>query len=385
MDFINTIQQNMGTALLFWTCFMSSIITSQLYQKRRVKYSNGSKIERPISKILQVFWISLIVLAPTIIVGVRHFNVGADTYNYWISFLNTEAEGTFFQNFKSSGLNRPLFFIFQYLVFNIFGGNPTFFLIFIAFITLYTLVKALDRWISEISMPMGLFVYYSIFGMQLLNQSRQMLALSFFFLAVTMLMKDNKRKYYLYLIISISIHFSALIGIIMPFIYFRRDKYNKLKKWMYYLVWAVSPLLISPVLSSLSRFMPQRYMIYVANLSLDEIGFGLLLNIMPVFVPLLLFNKYLRSHSSQFLVRVSYLTFPLRLAGYYSYYLMRMYYYGAIFVIILIPIILEQIRHKSNKILAFFIFVGLCMIYFIVNYLYVNNQVLFPYFTIFSQ
>lgn len=385
MDLINTIQQNMATALLFWTCFISSIIISHLYQKRRVKYINGSKIERPMSKILQVIWISFIVLAPTIIVGIRHFNVGADTFNYWIGFLNTNAEGTFFQNFKAHGLIRPLFFILQYLVFNIFGENPTVFLIFIAFITLYTLVKALDKWKMDLSMPFSLFVYYSIFGMQLLNQSRQLLALSIFFLAITYLMKNQRHKFYIYIGIASLIHYSALIGLIAPIIYFSKNKYSKIKKWIYYIAWALSPFLISPVLKLSSKFITGRYTVYFTDFTLNDIGFGLILNILPVFLPILLFKKYLKKDEDHFLIRVAYLTFPFRLAGYYSYFLMRLYYYGAIVMVIIIPVILKRVKYLSNKLFVSFIMILICIFYYIINYMYVNSNIMFPYYSIFTN
>lgn len=200
MSFLNIIQQNINTAVLFWISCISSIITSYFYQRLRVKHIDKSN--RPITRVFRFFWIFLIVIFPSILIGFRHYSVGADTLNYWIGFLRLDQSESFFDYFQSSEITRPLFSVFQYVIFKVSNGNPTFFLFSIVFSTLFILVKALYRWILDLSMPMGLFVYYSLFGMQLLNQSRQLLALSIFFMAVTYLLKDGKGKFYFTLLLA---------------------------------------------------------------------------------------------------------------------------------------------------------------------------------------
>lgn len=388
MTFFLDIQQNLSSSLLLWSYFLLSIIISYFYQKTRVKHINNitqSQSVRTMNIFSQTVWILLIIIGPALAIGFRHHNVGADTLNYWVGYLSIGNTHSFVDAFETLGINRPVFFIFQYIIFKISNGNPTAFLIAMSVSTLFILVKALDKWILKISLPLALFVYYSIFGMQLLNQSRQLIALSIFLLATMYLIDKKKLKFIILIVIASLVHYSALIALILPLILNYRGSFGKLKKWIYYSLLLLSPFILYPILNFISNIIPSSYSVYFNNLTLNEIGLGLLLNILPIIIPIILFKKHLKEISSRFLVRVSLLVIPMRLAGYYSYYLMRMYYYAAIFIILLIPIIVRNIHSRSEKIVTLLFLICVCLVYYIVNFMIVNSDVMFPYISIFSD
>lgn len=189
MNFIETLNQNWGTALLFWTFFAISIILAHFYQ---YIFNNFDTIHGKQSLIIKWFFLSIVILGPAIIIGVRRYDVGADTLNNWTAYINLGVVNSIKISFLNTGIDKPLFFLIHYVIYLVFKGTPTVFFTIISFLTLFILALALDKWKDKLSISFALFVYYSFFGMQLLNQSRQMLALSILFYALFFL---SEKKY----------------------------------------------------------------------------------------------------------------------------------------------------------------------------------------------
>lgn len=380
MSFLETIKINLPTAMLFWMIFILSIIVAHVYQKKRLVYNKvGAVMIRPMNKMARFAWTTLIILGPSLLIGFRHHQLSYDTTNNVIEFLNNSSE-LLINDLISS---RGLFLLLRYASYKIFQGNATLFLTFLAFLTLYIFVKGLDKWIDKISLPLGIFVYYTLFGMQLLNQSRQMLAVSIVFFAIYYLINGEKRKYCIIILIGTLVHFSAIIGVLFLIISFQRNKTYTIKNWVYYVLLLLSPLIIAPALKVFSMVVPAKYANYLLNISYEKVGSGLVLNVIPVLLPIFSWKKYLYGEVNNNLIRIALLSFPLRLAGYYSYFLMRMQYYPSILMVLIIPTIVRNIDKKSNKIIAIIGFVGFYLSYYIVYYMYVNGTIMFPYKSIF--
>lgn len=141
---------------------------------------------------------------------------------------------------------------------------------------------------------------------------------------------------------------------------------------------------MEPILKITSKIIPGKYSAYINFHSSSDIGLGLALNVLPVIIPILLFRGYIVANNYQYLKRIAFLTLPFRLAGYISYFVMRMYYYGAIPIVILFPMIIKSIESRRGSVLAFIFFVVLCCVYYIVNYMFVNSAYLFPYHSVFD-
>lgn len=103
----------------------------------------------------------VVIAGPAILIGVRRFDVGADTSNNWIAYMNLGVVDSIKISFFTTGIDKPLFFLIHYTVFLVFNGTPTIFFTIISFLTLFILVLALDKWKDKLSISFALFVYYS--------------------------------------------------------------------------------------------------------------------------------------------------------------------------------------------------------------------------------
>ncbi|MEK3683104.1 EpsG family protein [Paenibacillus sp. FSL R10-2736] len=381
MNFIETLNQNWGTALLFWTFFAISIILAHFYQ---YIFNNFDTIHGKQSLIIKWFFLSIVILGPAIIIGVRRYDVGADTLNNWTAYINLGVVNSIKISFLNTGIDKPLFFLIHYVIYLVFKGTPTVFFTIISFLTLFILALALDKWKDKLSISFALFVYYSFFGMQLLNQSRQMLALSILFYALFFLSEKKVLKYILIVCIAGMIHFTAFVGILFMVFDFKRTKHYLGKTYLFYFILFGSTFFLESILKIASNIIPNKYSAYINLYSSSDIGLGLALNVLPILVPILFFKSYIDASNHQYLKRITFLTLPFRLAGYISYFIMRMYYYGAIPIVILFPMIIRNTQTKKSKFLIFVFFVILCFVYYIVNYMYVNSAYLFPYHSAFN-
>lgn len=381
MDFLQTIQSNIYTALLFWSLFCISILISKLYQYQRLESdSNGNMVIKKMTKMQKNIWTILIVLLPSLLIGFRSVDVGADTMNLVRGYSRLA-----YQNNPIILEDRILYSILSYGSFLLSNGNATFFLFATAFLTLFILVKALDKWIDQISIPFALFVYYALFGMQLLNQSRQLIALSIFLYAIPYLIERKHIQYFWFILIASLFHFTASIGIIFWFFNFKKSYYAPIKKGMFYMVLLLSPILLYPFLSLANRILPSSYRSYIEIATYEGVGFGLLVTIFPIILPIFIYRAYIVNHASQYLARIALLTYPLRFAGYYSYFLMRLNYFSSVLMVLVIPIILEEINTKSKKRLTTSFMILILITYYVIHYMYFDAGGMFPYKSILSD
>ncbi|WP_300902906.1 EpsG family protein [uncultured Clostridium sp.] len=387
MEIFKSIEENLLTVIMFWSIFLFSILIAWIYQKKRVTYSSeGNIVIKKIDKVTDFLWVLIIIIGPSLLIGLRAYDVGADTSNYVNSYLNIEYYNSALENFKLSGMDRPLFWLLRHIVYILSNANATIFLCVMAILTLFILVKGMQKWIDKYSLPSMLFIYYCIFGMQLINQSRQMLALSIFFYSLYYLFQNKNKKYLLCILLAGLIHYTAFIGIIIYFLRFNDNGYLKFKQNIIYLIVISMPIIIPFILpiiiSVLSKVLPRSYRVYLNNITYTEIGWGLFLTIFPIVISIILYKKYLRCYFGQYLIRISVLAIIFRVAAYYSYFLMRMSYYGVIVVILITELIGSKFKLRSNKIIVKGSLYIVFMAYYILNYMHLYKDVFFPYYSI---
>lgn len=384
MDFINALKENLLSGLIFWLGFGVSIIGAYYYQNKVLRVINHSNdFEKTIGRVTKIFWRIIIIIIPALLIGFRAHDLGYDTTNYVNRFLES---GNFYQTkIIDKILNGEAFFdVFRFVIFILSRGNPTVFLFSMGFITLYILIVSLEKWNKEISIPLALFLYYSLFGMQLLNQSRQLIAISLLFYGLYYLINNKYKVYFTIIIVASLFHFSSVIGFILPLFNFKVTKFYSLKNWLYILFILASPLFLKPIFNVLLIITPESYKVYLEQVSFTGIGLGLLVTLFPIITPIIVFYRCLNTRLDHFLTRIALLVFPFRLAGYYSYFIMRMHYYGSIAMVLLIPIIMRKIKNKYLKFLALQIVIILYFLYFIINYLIIDAANILPYRSVFS-
>lgn len=143
-----------------------------------------------------------------IFVGFRSSDVGTDTLNYIFILDN-------FQYYNFSNL-EPIPYYINYILLNTFNGPFIYFFNFliISFFTWYFFFKAINK------MKVSFGVFFVIMFAQLgffydqFNTIRQFFALSVCFYALSFLLDNYFKKYFLWIIFASLIHYSAIICIL---------------------------------------------------------------------------------------------------------------------------------------------------------------------------
>lgn len=194
--------------------------------------------EKVNSKEIQRILLFLAVLITSLLAAFRALNIGTDVMNYvQPMFVNAQKANNFSEYLTSTILNDwqlvPIS-SFEYgytsLVFICakFFGNIFSLLFITQFIIVGCIVIGLWRQKKELSVSLGIFSYYLLFYNTSLNMVRQSIAMSLLFMAFSYL-KDRKNiTYFILMIIAISFHRTAIIGVIIfiLYIYFGKNSRN---------------------------------------------------------------------------------------------------------------------------------------------------------------
>lgn len=161
-------------------------------------------------------WFGFVVLILSIIEGFRAFGVGTDTSTYAKLFLIGD-----FTRFEF-GYQVLCNFI------RLFTKNASVFLFIIALITNGLVVRAVYRISSQpcvsVFSYMALYYYFNSF-----NAMRQYLAVAFVLTAYTYLKDNRYLRYFILILIAVSIHNTALVGLLLFPIHFIRLRENEIK------------------------------------------------------------------------------------------------------------------------------------------------------------
>ncbi|MCI8994832.1 MAG: EpsG family protein [Lachnospiraceae bacterium] len=367
--------ENIPTAFFYWCVASISIFVAYVYQ-------NCSNRKGYIKKNIFGFFI---IILPAVFIGSRQSIVGVDTINYWRGYLDIDnvIES---QGFFNAAKTEILFFIIKFLCHLIWIDNPTPFLTINSFITLLFLFLSLDKLKDRASMPFSFFIYYSFLGMQMLNQMRQLVAVTIVLYAVTYLLERRRGMAVFWIIIASLYHFTALVSFSFIFIIDIMDKKEHFKgikeKFLLTLI-LVSPFFISLMMKIASSFLPSKYDVYLktANSSFSGSGLGFLVQVLPVIIPLIFFHQYIKDKRIRALIVCLCLAIPCRIAGYYSYFLMRLMYYPIVLICVIFSIIRNETKGKIKFVFSTFIMI-VCCGYYIVNYMYINGEIMFPYISV---
>ncbi|SDH02892.1 EpsG family protein [Psychroflexus sediminis] len=231
--------------LLFQSIY-ALIAFGALLVSSKVLVSNQHRKDFFSSDVLPNFFILLI----TIIVGLRAYNVGTDTGNYFKAWNDISSI-----SFSADFLYYLVMLLVKYL-----GYSYQAFLVVdaaIFFITLYVALKKICNY-YKINLYLVLFAFLSFFfSLSLsINVVRQGNSLMFLLLAYAFILnKGSTKKIFLACLIAIFLHLTALIPIIL---YFFVARFKFLKSW-------------------------HLLLIYIAALVLSFLNYGVL-NLFPEFI-----------------------------------------------------------------------------------------------------
>lgn len=208
--------------IVYIICFISSIGCTYIAQK---KFEIKRKKEG-------IFFSILAILIPSILAGIRATTVGSDTAGY--------VERSFYQALNSTSLSSFIekselevgYNVFTYIIAKIF--RDIHWILFIIQLIVCSIVykMAYDRR-NQISMPMLMLVYFTVFYSMSLNIARQAIAIAIILYTIK-LMEDKKYiKTVLLFWLAFQFHTSAIFALFLYIIiYINQKKINRKSKIM---------------------------------------------------------------------------------------------------------------------------------------------------------
>ena len=373
------------TYLMYAIVFLITILFAGLYQNSKVTDKNVLTSNRVRLYNFPRLYFYILILATPVFLGAVRWGVGVDFWNYLEKYHNYQSINMI-EALKES--REPLYNLLNYTADFLFYGKDWGVFFLSSFIIMLFILLTLDYYKKKVSLPMGLFIYFMIYYIESFNLVRQSIALSIVLYAYCYVLERRPFKYLFIILIAYLFHNSAIICIFFYLLSYKKSNFSSFKNMVYYILIIVSPFLIGQLLLLLNyipflNFYTERY-----NFTSSTIGYGygFLIETIPVVVPALIFKRKLikENPNYEFFVNLALLSVPLRLAGYYLYWISRMVYYASMIQIILIPIILCLIRNKLKRRVAYLIFILFYIGYFFYVFVINNRGPAYPYQNIFT-
>lgn len=350
-----------------------SLLIAYLYSKRKNHLPSWGKL---IAYLIIIFPYMLVV-------GLRGAYVGADT----ITYINM------FFHYDKVQYGERLFRFLLYIT-NKLGNGQNYSILFIiyAFFTLYIMIYAVDFYEKEEkNLTFFLFLYYCFFGANMMDQMRQLAAMSVVLL--TLVLYVNKKTVWSILVgvISVGVHTSAIV-VFITLLLIKCGKlykkvlvkyYNKSMLIRYRLLFVIIFLIVilmsayEIIIPFLASVVPTAYKQYfTTRVNIQSIGLGALFDILPVFVVLFTYKKNQNiNEEDDMLYCFSIMAIPFRLIGFMSFFVARISYYP-----VLTSIYILSNKDKDN--IWKYVLGILAILYFIIYYVFMNSHAIFPYYSI---
>ena len=262
----------------------------------------------------------------------------------------------------------PLSIIASATLYPICFGNVTIYLLIVSYFTFYILLVAIEYWRKLISISYALLIYYLYFALLGMDQFKQIFALSIALLAIAQIYEGKYLKFLMLTIIAGLFHSTAFVALIFLVFKLTNAKRRVIKSSIIILMVVLglySELLFNVLASLFGNTAYSSYFtgyLFQLSLSNEGTGLGFLVHLAPCFFALL-FYKHV-PENVRWLVSFGLISaFPLRMLGYVSTFLLRLYYIPAIVLVIAYPSISRSLP-KSQSPIFNFATLGLFVIYY---------------------
>lgn len=308
-----------------------------------------------------------------LLVGLRSVEIGSDSITYEKVFNEVS-----FENINKIYMEKG------YLLFNIIAKNIVhktwLFFLMVAIITYYGIYKFILK--NSLDSLYSLFFFISLKELgSTMNIMRQMLALSIILMSFEFLKNKKIGKFLLLSCIAITFHYSAIVFLLMFFL--RKIKFKR--KYFYAITVLTFVFLLCykkifmivfkiPIFSRYEGYLKSEYFTGWNPMTI-------FLTIIYFVIMLSYYNFFIRKKEVNYLINLKMwictLSFLFSAVGLVGSLLSRMGIYYSFFNIIIIPEILNQVKHK--KIINILVIV-LCISYhFIVMYFRPEWDNIYPY------
>jgi transmembrane protein EpsG len=305
-------------------------------------------------------------------------NVGADFEAYEIEFLNSLS----IEHIRSTTI-EPGYILFNALI-RLLTSNFLIFIIIITTLTLGLIYKTLLYFSEQLDLGMAVLIYSSLFYFQSYNLIRIYFASAILFYAFRYLVEKKYVKYLMILVLTTSIHTSAILMFI-PFLIILYMQKNKYLIIVTLFAFISSFYAFGNVLATINFF--ERYQTYLQGFTNPRIGLGLLSVHIPVLILVHLSKRWIKDEYLMNLLFIyTYSGFTIALLGYSIPMIGRMSAYFLYQFVLLIPLVNRQLKFKSVKTVVFktmvYGYLSYRLFLYFYEYLYLDK--IMPYKTIFG-
>ena len=178
------------------------------------------------NKILRFIFISIGLLIPCVLAGLRDITLGSDTKGYVIELYNLAKNyDSFIEYFNKCSIvyniNDFLYILVTFFSAKIFNNFNVFLFIIECLVIIPIFIALKYNKKSNINIVFGMYIFFMFFFNVSFNMLRQSIALSFSILGLTLLEKKQKKYLpWLFLAIAVGFHVTALIMIFSYLIYY---------------------------------------------------------------------------------------------------------------------------------------------------------------------
>lgn len=380
--------------LIYIIAFFSSIFF--------MRYAETSKKNNAVNKLC----IFIALLIPILLSGLRMIGVGTDTALYpkalyeaakvtdnFYDYLNTRVYVPYRYRLVSEweiGYNFLIFYTTKIF------GSYQFILLVTHIIIIVLLYGSFKRFEGTLSKTYGVFVFYFLYYGVSLNAMRQWLAMAVILFGTKYLVENNDIKFFLSIVIAVLFHNSAIIGIIIWFVYKFCDhsfKYKKIKignicvsedvyKVIVVFAVGITCILLLGIISEVLSLFGSRFSRYVKVYLLGE--FRLLpmqiIKRLPMILLVMISWKRISKITNllPFLFSMVIVDLIISQLGSFSDQSGRIGYYFSVYNIFLYPIIIKAYNEPKKKLI--FLMISVFVIFtFYYDYYYNGWHEIIPY------
>ncbi len=208
-------------------------------------------------KTLSFILLALSFIIPCILSGLRSYDIGTDVKVYIVPLFNRSLISS---NFLSLVKNTPEIKDYLYLFLTYISAktfkNVFFVFFFITLVTIIPTYKALKLNLkNENQILFGMLVFYTVLYNASFNMCRQSIALSFSFLAISYLIRNEEKKFFIISIITILFHWSGTILFVI-YVLHKITSSKKLQPNSKFLFQSIFILMITFMIFFLPKILP---------------------------------------------------------------------------------------------------------------------------------
>ena len=309
----------------------------------------------------------------------RNEYTGYDTWNNIVGYLNMQY-GISEISMADGGFNYIFKFL-RYIFYVLFGQSVQYWFFFMAIVPLLFVsftMKKIARTGFEYAFGYLLFLLY--LSPIMMDQSRQFFSISMGMLALYYLRENDKKSALVLFFFAIFLHESVLFLFAFYFFAMRKNESKLISYVSLFVVILVSTFFIPLFVSAITSFLPVKYLYIQEQAHSGTSGLAWIVDLMPLCLIMSIYYKYRKLNvKNNFPLELCALSaIPFRLAGYMSFFIMRLSYYGEAVCILLLIDVLRNLP-KLHMIFLSFLVLLIFFLHWYIDFVLLGLNAAIPY------